>query len=878
MPSITNTTNKYEKQFYQALEDLFVGAKIEGMGGYVNLLQIKSAYYRVILAKFKEQVEQNAILRNSAAREEFFDRLYSFFKNYFSENGSVYFCKTAYGDKKYERVYTDDKDVILFWKTNMLYYVKSDILFKNIVVSVKGEDEVEHKFAFDCSTLLGKQNNEKKELIFTYDKHGITSFSAEPAHILKVSYASGNQKTKLDDIAKKSKLSADIIEKAIRVFKKQNSVDFFINKDAKGFLSEQLDLYLHQILLDDKNAFTPEKLQQIKTVKEFAIKIIDFISQFENELVRVWNKPKFVLNSNYVISLDKLSKDIIGKIAKSKGLSAQIEEWQKLSIVDDEFSFAHRDPIKHAHLPIDTKYFKELESEILEQFGDLDETLDGRLIHSENYQALNTLKDRYKEQVQCIYIDPPFNTGEDFVFIDNYQDSTWLNIMDDRLSLCRSFMNKNANIYVQLDHIAEHYGKILLDRHFGVENYRAKISWNTGDNISGFKSKAKNWIRQSDYIHYYTKTNTETKQNSKKSTEDYYFIKAFEILKGKQKSKEEDDFGWLDILGTDKDNLYIEKWQENILKQIPVKLKVKAKGTIWNDIYSFQLSEPRITESIAFASNQKPENLLRRIIQTSSPQKSLVLDFFAGSGTTCAVSHKLNRKYLGVEMGAYFSEIYFDVAEINKKGNGDEDNESEYDDKANRFDESSVVEVIRETNKKREVLIKKIGLLGRMKIVVNGDKSFKSPSSTVIRHPHLSKDINWDGGGFFKYYDLEQYEQTLNRMQYTCVENPALFNSKNPFENYMFLTDTKLADVFDVKESDNAAEYVASLDFDKLYSNIDFAETISLLKGLPIKQIKNKTVTLADGKSYSYDFSKMNSEEKVSFAQMLKPLLWWGEE
>ena len=843
MPSITNTTNKHEKQFYQALEDLFVGAKIEGAGGYVNLLQIKSAYYKVILAKFKEEVEQNAILRNSAAREEFFDRLYSFFRNYFSENGSVYFCKTAYGDKKYERVYTDDKDVILFWKTNMLYYVKSDILFKNIVVSVEGEEGVEHKFAFDCSTLLGKQNNEKKELIFTYDKHGITSFSAEPAHVLKVNYASGNQTTKLENIAKKSKLSEGVVEKAIRIFKKQNSVDFFINKDAKGFLSEQLDLYLHKILLDDKNAFTPEKLQQIKTVKEFASKIIDFISQFENELVRVWNKPKFVLNSNYVISLDKLSRDIIEKIAKSEGLSAQIEEWQEFGMVDNNFSFAHRDSTKHAHLPIDTKHFKELESEILEQFENLDEALDGRLIHSENYQALNTLKDCYKEQVQCVYIDPPFNTGKDFQYVDGFQDSTWCTLMGNRFDAVGKLLKDDSSFFLHLDERADYYGRILLEGfHFdSIKQITFHTMAATDEMASTFGMKnvsSRNFVQESQTIFYGR----------------YQSSKFFKLWKPNRRTSEL-GIGGMDLIALLKQggsakakdgyDFYIEKYKDKNLELVKIPQAqaetIYTMGDIWNDILSMSQSTVRQHgENISFQ-GQKPEELLRRVIQTSTEKGDIVLDYFAGTGTTAAVAHKLSRKWITIEQGTHFNNFYIDIDE---KGIG----------------------------------VKKLGCLGRLKQVVMGDQTFKVPNSEYNRSSCLSREINWQGGGFFKYYDLEQYEQTLNHMHYACAANPALFNSKNPFENYMFLTDTKLADVLDVKKDDKSAEYVASLDFDQLYQNIDFAETISLLKGLPIKQIKNKMVTLADGKSYSCDFSKMNSEEKVSFAQMLKPLLWWGEE
>jgi len=139
-----------ENKFYQTLEKIFVGADVEGDSGFTNLLKIKSKYYKLILNQFKKDVDNEEIIKDSF-KEEFFDRLYSFFEKYFSESGSVYFVKTASWQKVYEQVYTDNKDVMLFWKTNMLYYIKSDILFQSIGVEVE-DDKTEkvYRFFFDA--------------------------------------------------------------------------------------------------------------------------------------------------------------------------------------------------------------------------------------------------------------------------------------------------------------------------------------------------------------------------------------------------------------------------------------------------------------------------------------------------------------------------------------------------------------------------------------------------------------------------------------------------------------------------------------------------------------------------------------------------------
>lgn len=453
-----------EKRFYDALEDIFVGAKIEGDSGFINLLKIKEKYYSEILSVFKKEVEGCSDIQGSF-KEEFFDKLYNFFYRYFSESGSVYFTKTANWQRIYERVYTDNEDVVLFWKTHMLYYVKTDILFNSMYIKVEDENSNEYRFYFDVGSLQSKQNNEKRKIIYEFkgieDRVVDESGSLEEVYIFDVMYSERGRITKIDEIVKDTEISDTILNKAFRTFEKQSEVDFFINKNANEFLTEQLDLYLHQILLEEKNKFNQERLNQIKTIKIFGSKIINFISQFEDELVRIWNKPKFALNGNYVITIDRLDDNIINEIQGHTGLESQVNEWVELGIVDENFDF--KEDRKHfKHLPIDTKYFKDLETLILSQFDNIDKCLDGRLIYSENYQALNTLKNKYKEKIQCIYIDPPFNTGNDFVFLDKFQDSTWLNIINDRIDISKKLIKKEGSIYLHLDHISEHYGKILL--------------------------------------------------------------------------------------------------------------------------------------------------------------------------------------------------------------------------------------------------------------------------------------------------------------------------------------------------------------------------------------------------------------------------------
>ncbi len=772
-----------EQRFYNALEDIFVGAKIEGDSGFINLLKIKERYYSEILAQFKKEVDGCPEIEGNF-KEEFFDKLYTFFNKYFSESGSVYFTKTANWQRVYEKVYTDNEDVVLFWKTHMLYYVKTDILFNSIDVNIEDkENNKEYNFYFDVGNLQSKQNNEKRKIIYEFkeienrnskDEKG--NMETKEVYVFDVMYSERGRITKIDEIVKETVIPDTILQKAFKTFEKQSEVDFFINKNAKEFLMEQLDLYLHQILLEDENKFEQKRLNQIKTIKVFSTKIIDFISQFEDELVRIWNKPKFALNGNYVITLDKIMEETIDKIETHTNLNKQIDEWIELGIVDDEFNFSNREE-RHRYLPIDTKYFKDLEVEILYAFNNIDEALDGRLIHSENYQALNTLQNKYNGKIQCIYIDPPFNTGNDFDYVDKFQNSTWLTLMENRINVAKGLLSNAGSFYLHLDYRADYLGNLLLNNTFGENNFRNKIVWA----YTGVTPTKKAFRRKYDSIFFYTKDHREAIFNMQ-----YVPYKALNATKklshGSEKESTPESMKQLQKRGKE-----LEDW--------------------WDDIYTID----RVRSEMLGFQTQKPEKLLKRIISASSNRGLYILDYHLGSGTTVATAHKLSRKWLGIEMG---QQIY-DIA------------------------------------------------IPRMKRVLAGDRIGISKDD----------DINWQGGGFFKYYSLEQYEDTLGNVRYKDNQT-SIFNDKNPFEEYIFFADNKLADVLEIEKNN------IELNFNKLYENIDWPETISNLTGLPIKKIYEKSFTLGDSdyeREINIDFESMSNNEKLEFIQLIKPLLWWGE-
>ncbi len=893
-----------EQKFYDALSDLFVGAKIEGQGGYVNLMKIKSHYFKLVLQKFKKEVDNDPLLQDSF-REEFFDKLYDFFKRYFSETGSVFFVKTSPYQKIYERIYSPDKDVALFWKTHMLYYVKSDILFKSMEVEISDEKLGIFKFYFDVGELEGKKNNEKRQLVFTFKELKRDNENNIPTIVLSVQYSQGGKKTNINNILKAIKqtdntlrINDEIIEKAIRVFKKQSEVDFFINKDAKKFLREQLDLYLHQLLLTEENIFSQRRLDQIKTIQKYALKIIDFISQFEDELVKIWNKPKFALNANYVITLDRLKPEIIRKIAKHPNLKEQIKEWQQLGIVDKDFKFEQvfEDNLlgntlseKYKHLPIDTKYFKDLELEILEQFDNLDEALDGRLIKSENYQALITLLPKYREKVQTIYIDPPYNTGSDgFPYKDSYKHSSWLTMMENRLKIARGLLEEDGVIFVSIDDHEVNNLTALLNTIFEESNKITTFCW---EKTHHFGRQKKNFWTNRDFIICYAKelysSSGELKnllvENIKTELEDAPLYNAsnspieltfppgsvkFNIPDGTYKKSTDEKYTLLQPVtikqGRNINPLKLKfrsRWsQKRIIEELRkgttfwVKSRKFAIRAIYAKENTFSIIAPKqiiyTNPNIPFCTKDrfgnkvgtneeaseelkrlfgstlysypKPVSLVMYLISLNAKNKNIyILDFFAGSGTTAHAVLKLNkedngkRKFLLIDMAEYFYTV----------------------------------------------------MIPRLK--------------------KIAYSFNWKDGNpqdndgtslFFKYYELEQYEDTLRKAKYKDYEGDTLFDdSDNIFSHYIFFGDEKLAFEDVIKQDENGNIH---LNFDNLYPNIDWPETLSNLLGLPIKKIKKGSVVLQDGnkeKEIKFDFENMTNEEKIEFLRLIKPLIWWGE-
>ena len=517
-------SNIYEQRFFSALKDTFIGHPIKGKSGYVNLMDLKAQYFAEIEPYVKAEIDKQI---EAKYREELFEKLYNFFDCYLNETGTVFFANSQIHKNLYEKVYSDRDDVALFWKTQKLYYVKSEANYEDLQTEVNGIN-----IKFDASEIKHAKGNEKKSIQFymvkatkgevvfkirykennkydrlktyleldknndiidkclneygtnlhsnivfentnidrtTFDKKGdqrkclFIENLDDALESVKVEYSISDLSLMLQHLHKNGVILYDEdLKKIFSIYKRQNEIDYFIHKDAEGFLKEQFDIYVYNWLFNDLDTdFDAATVKRMQNIKKITHKVIEYIARFEDELKAIWEKPKFVRNCNYVLTLDRLSEhtDLIEKLINSPGWEKQVEEWQSLNKEwqDDkgettkkewnEFAFANEKDFekqiiqkgklntKYQFLPIDTKFFSELKFQILSCFENLNNAIDGQIIKTDNWQGLNNIKTKYKGEVDLIYIDPPFNTGSDFKYKDSYQDSTWLSLIRDK-NLC----------------------------------------------------------------------------------------------------------------------------------------------------------------------------------------------------------------------------------------------------------------------------------------------------------------------------------------------------------------------------------------------------------------------------------------------------------
>jgi len=811
--------------------------------------------------ELKKQLEAAEVTESTQA--QVFNDLYTFFSRYYEDGDFISKRRYSSRDTRYAIPYNGE-EVKLYWANFDQYYVKTGEVFKDYEFSSNGWRIVfRTTFAdVEAGNIKGSRryfvlapsdavtvDKESKTCLIQFEYRPLTD---EDHSKYKVTTKSGEEKKtaiQQDELnsflvemilgrIKDSELKAILSEKpdektvlAKHLYKYTRKItsDFFIHKNLKAFLERELDYFIKTEVLDIHN-LDPRHVTRAKVVENIGKRIIEFLAQIEDYQKLLWEKKKFVLRTDYVITTDRMPEEFLEEVL---GCEAQLQEWQDLGFGQ----ISEKKDLNGKKLPVDTKHFdggfKERLLEKLSEQGNLDDLIDGILIKSENWQALNLLLSKYKGKIQCIYIDPPFNTGSDeFIYKDHYQHSSWLAMMHDRLSMARDLLHEKGNIYVQIGSEENSRLRILLDEVFGAHNFRNEIIWKR---LTYKQTQVKGYGVLHDTILYFSKSEASVWKDVRADYDEERLRKYFcwvetpegqniKLTKGQLEGREPIPQGRrfalnpLINVNPNRPNLryefcgFLKTWkytQEKMLEYykqgvvfqpapgaLPQRKQYldESKGMKLNDMWVDISAVMGGSDEYLQFETQKPEKLLARIIEVSSGPEDYVLDYFLGSGTTTAAAHKLGRKWIGVEMANCFGEFYTDRGQ------------------------------------------KKIGTLGRMKKVLAGDKA------------GISKEVNWQGGGFFKYQYLEQYEDTLHNIEFPNEGKGQLVLKLFPEEaseyimRYMLRHETEGSpSLLNVNQFENPLEYKLRVISDGRGGKIvpvDLVETFNYLLGLRVSRYK----------------------------------------
>ena len=445
--------------------------------------------------------------KDAAVEADVYNHLANFFARYYSEGDFISQRRYSAGGRSSYLIPYDGEEVKLHWANADQYYIKTTENYASYAFTVDA-GETARRVRFEIAAADNERDNikapdgkqrrfvlagadavgiEDGELVVRFEHRPLTQGEkkAWPGN-------GGSQQRRINEVTTGRILSAadpdwqallsasapteangerTLLAKHVERYTAKNTFDYFIHKDLGGFLRQELDLYLNTevVNLDDIEQGDAVRLDRalarLRAIRRVGGKIIDFLAQLEDFQKQLWLKKKFVLETNWCVTLDRVPEEMYPEIAANP---AQCQEWVELFAVDEihgdlangNTSWSNPpspDFLKaNPYLVLDTKHFpRDFTDRLLAALSDtgpLDEQMDGLLIHGENFQALNLLQARYQNQVQCVYMDPPYNTASSSILYKNdHKDSSWLSLIENRVLLAKSLLSNNGILCCAID-------------------------------------------------------------------------------------------------------------------------------------------------------------------------------------------------------------------------------------------------------------------------------------------------------------------------------------------------------------------------------------------------------------------------------------------
>jgi len=721
-----------------------------------------------------------------------FSHLLTFFSRYYQDGDFI--SQRRYKGDTYAIPYAGE-EVMLHWANKDQYYTKSGENFANYSFKLDGiegkpgrtvhfrlvaadtakdnrkDNDKERRFALvekKTVTRIDDQGDEYEEEILPVEEvDGATGkeliirfdYAAQPKGTKQEALVTRAVETVLVDAAVKARWLAlgnrapteknpqrTLLEKHLSDYTTKNTADYFIHKDLGGFLRRELDFYVkNEVMhLDDvqnAGAFADieKNLRMIQCLRSIALELITFLAQLEDFQKKLYLKKRFVTRVEYCISLDQTSSDLWPQLVDCESLTAM---WKDLGIGAEVGSLAGM----AARVPVDTGLLpQQLRLQIISTLDMAQVT--GTLFAGDNRGALDLAASLLEGQVRAAYMDPPFNTGTDgFAYKDRYMHSTWLSMMSDVAEQMHRVLTEDGTLYAHIDYTEKERLRLMLSDRF---SYITEIIWRIGW-LSGYKTKAKKFIRNHDTIYQFGKSELP------------FFNKTYipypkDYVRRDGNPPEGQGYPLEDT------------WNCSEIDSM-------------NSIQIISFSKEKVGDQ---SLTQKNENLLKRIMVSSSERGDMVLDPFAGSGTTAAVAMKLGRRWVCCEMG----------------------------DRAMTY------------------------VIPRLRRVIAGDPFGISKDDDVV----------WAGGGGFRYVSIESYEDTLNNLQLrrTSAQGDLLNalpqQARDDYLLHYLLDVESRGSLLSVDDFKKPFDYTLNVAVDSAGAfeprKIDLVETFNYLIGLRVKHI-----------------------------------------
>lgn len=505
---------------------------------------------------------------------------------------------------------------------------------------------------------------------------------------------------------------------------------------------------------------------------------------------------------------------------------------------------------------VDTKYFDEkFKDELLAAFDNLDEEIEGLLINSENFQALNLLLEKYRGKVKCIYIDPPYNTGgDDFIYKDNYQHSSWLTMMENRLRLAKELLSENGIIFISIDDYESNRLKDLLNSIFGEENFLNRaLVWHIPNGTNkGHIARSHEYIlpfaKSEKYVGPFHRTDEKDSISEerltnapgpKNPTSEIVFKEGLRyegesnVFTGIIGNKEPIEIVGKMVFKDGKlanDVILKSSWRNK--NQIEAFMQGKKvldeKGQEIFEIYFTKNGKPKYRKRLEyftpksvnnfkddsiledlnlasyFDSHYKPISLTNFLFKLVTNNDDVVLDFFAGSGTTAHSVINLNkkdkghRKYILIEMDKHFNKV----------------------------------------------------IIPRIKKSLYSGKWKDGQPQSQEGYSHI-----------FKYQSLEQYEDTLDNIKFEQERAQLSLNDQFPDYLIKYMLDYETSkSLLDTDKFTDPFNYCLeiTMDKEKIKKKVNLVETFNYLIGLDVQQIR---IFTDQGRRYKVVTGKKNNQK-----------------